>query len=515
MIGGPSLDLKYFKDLVQKRTGLTFDSTRENNLRQKINEMISQRGYRSRALLYAGLLDDDELFLDFVNQLTINETYFFREPQYLKLLTTHLVPLIIAGKKKGEKIKIISAGCSTGEEPYSIAISLMEKFGEDTSRSFAIIGFDINSMALEKAEVGIYGKLSFRGCDDLIRTKYFETGRFGIYQLNTAVRELVQFRRFNLLDNEYPPSLCKADVIFYRNVSIYFDQPTQRKILTGLAANLNEGGYVVFSSSETFSHHDIGALSLIESHGLFYYQKINGAIDQNPQINSLVYSDNNIRHRPPVNIDLARFRKKIVPKVQVTTMGSSSVPMAEKENQAISAGQTIELADPDSLFHEALISFRKKDHARALHLAEILQACDAFRGKAYLLVGCVLMNGEKIREARDLFNKALQIDPLDLEAHMLLGLAAKNCGETDMAITCFNKALYVQNSCWMAYYFLAEIHLSVGKNKKALGYYDTLAKILGNNSTEKLHLIFFPISFQREDLIHLCRKKISYLSEIG
>ncbi|NTV15183.1 MAG: tetratricopeptide repeat protein [Desulfobulbaceae bacterium] len=506
------LDLKYFKDLVQERTGLTFDRTREEILRRKVAEAMEQRGYRSRAELYSALRNDEVAFLEFVNHLTINETYFFREPQYLQLLTDHLVPGLLAGKKAGEKIKIISAGCSTGEEPYSIAIALWEKFAEKTSDLFAIVGADLNSLALEKAEGGVFGKLSFRGCEELVRSRYFEPSRFGLFKIKTAVRGLVQFVRFNLLSEHYPRLLGKADVVFYRNVSIYFDPPTQRKILTSLASIVNAGGYVVFSASETFSHKDVGALSLIESQGLFYYQKLSQGEAHLEVCNpSVLAADSTGSWRSSENAK-ARSGGKTAGRVTATM----AVCPAEKPAVArVSSGVCgfSPAAAPEVLFQEALVCFRRKEHGRAFQLAERLQECKGYRAKAYLLGGCVLLNREKIQEAGELFGKALKMDALDLEAHLLLGLTAKNSGETDRAIKCFSKALYVQNSCWMAHYFLAEIYLSIGNAKKALGFYGTLLKIIESTAVEKSNLIFFPISFKREDLLHLCRRKIAAISE--
>jgi chemotaxis protein methyltransferase CheR len=506
MSGQLPLDLKYFKELVQERAGLTFDSTREEILRQKVAEVVEQRGYRSRAELYAALRGDEGVFLDFVNHLTINETYFFREPQYLQLLTEYLLPELLAGKPKGEKIKIVSAGCSTGEEPYSIAIALLEKYGGKTGGLFSIIGGDINSVALEKAADGVYGNLSFRNSDEQFRARYFEAGGLGQLMLKPAVRELVRFTRFNLLSAVYPPLVCGADVIFYRNVSIYFDSPTQRKILTSLAATINPGGYVVFSSSETFSHQDIGALSLIESQGLFYYQKARAAAERpgggvNPALAAA-----RSRARMP-EMPRGRWAKQ-----PATPARAISPVKPTKSGNPESRPATGSAAAPAGLFEEALHCYRRKEHARALQLAERLQECERYRVKGFLLSGCILLNREQTQEALALFEKALEIDGLELEAHLLLGLAAKNSGATEKAIRCFHKALYVQSSCWMAHYFLAEIHLSLGNARKAAGYYETLRNILENPAGEKTSLIFFPISFHSADLLHLCRKKISSLA---
>lgn len=508
-----TLDLKYFKELVQKKAGLTFDSTREEILRRQVVEMMEQRGYGSRAELYSVLQNDASIFLEFVNHLTINETYFFREPQYLQLLVGHLLPALLAVKKKGEKIRIISAGCSSGEEPYSIAMALLEKFGEDAGNIFAIVGVDINSLALEKADDGIYGKLSFRGSDDLLREKYFEVTRLGNYRIRSAVKDMVQFGRFNLLSDDYHKVLRNADVVFYRHVSIYFDSLTQRKILNSLAEIVNEYGYVVFSASETFSHQDVSALSLQENQGLFYYQKGCGAEDNSAAVGVCedLFNGTHGRSRQGT-AGLERCGKRNTLKGAAAAGGLCAEKVKVARGGLGRWGSADEPAAAEELFQDALVCFRKKEHGRALQLAERLQACECHRANAYLLGGCVYLHRKKDREAVALFDKALQIDSLNLEAHLLLGLTAKNSGEIENAIKSFNKALYVHNSCWVAHYFLAEIYHATGNCKKAVGYYATLLKILEGASGENSGLTFFPISFKREDLLHLCRKKISLMS---
>lgn len=513
MTGRVAFDLKYFKDLVRERTGLTFDSTREEILRQQVAEVMGQRGCRSRAELFALLRDDHGAFLDFVNRLTINETYFFREPQYLQLLTSHLVPELLAGKPPGEKIKIISAGCSTGEEPYSIAIALLESLGADAGRLFTVIGFDLNSAALEKAENGVYGKLSFRGVDEQFRLKYFEADRGDQFKLKAAVKELVRFTRFNLLSADYPSLFNGADVIFYRNVSIYFDPPTQRKILTGLASVLGEKGHVIFSSSETFSHQDIGGLALVENQGLFYFRKTGLAEDG--------VAENRAAALPRTSFARRRLGEgpalngRTVPlgaKLQSLGAGRRS-PSGGALGKTDSAGTSTGAKDSEALFRKAMDCFRMKDLGRASRLAEQLHSCECFRAKGYLLSGCILLNEERVQEAAEFFSRAVQADDLLLEAHMLLGLAAKKSGEDDKAIKCFHNALYIQDSCWLAHYYLAEIHLAGGNARKALGYYGTLKNILEKPGAVMPGLIFFPGAYSREDLLHLCRRKIAAMSE--
>jgi chemotaxis protein methyltransferase CheR len=495
------MELKHFKELVKKRVGLTFDNTREDILRQSIAELLRRKVYVSRAALFNALTRDEAVFLDFVDGLTINETYFFREPRYLQLLTDHLVPNLLDARQSGEKIKIVSAGCSTGEEPYSIAMTLLDKYGPSVASRFTLLGIDIDSSALRRAQAGLFGKLSFRNEESKAQGQYFgEKGR-GLFQIRPEVGKLVNFARVNLLDPVYPEVARGADIIFYRNVSIYFDAATQRKIFKSLAASLNETGYVVFSSSETFSHRDNDCLDLVETAGLFYFRKKIATAAESTGLRQI----GGLEGIPKAS------RGGGVTKGQpgdIAKGGSHRAPLAP-----ISSGPPgkagVRGEDPAALFQEALDFFTRKEPAQALVLLDRLMRHEDFPAKAYILRGCILLNAQKFTEAEELLHKALLIDELDLDAHMLLGLVAKNTGAPGKAARSFQKAIYVEHSCWMAHYFLAEIHLAEREVAKAARAYDSVLRILENGDGNGPRLMYFPISFQRHDLIHLCRKKIA------
>lgn len=135
-----------------------------------------------------------------------------------------------------------------------------------------VIGADIDNDAVRKAEKGIYSTLSFRGLSEDLRERYFEPLPGNMYRIKDCIRDLVEFRKLNLLGDDYPSELSGTDVIFYRNVSIYFESDTQRHIFTKLAGLLNDNGYLFVSSTETLSH-NIGVLSLVEIDGVFLYEK--------------------------------------------------------------------------------------------------------------------------------------------------------------------------------------------------------------------------------------------------
>ena len=166
----------------------------------------------------------------------------------------------------------MSAGCSTGEEPYSIAIMLRERFGAESERLFAITGVDIDSTVIATAQQGVYGKGSFRGMDQSLLERYFEPRDSGRFQVRESIRKQVEFEVVNLLGASYPQRMQLPDIILYRNVSIYFPGQVQREIFGRLAELLADGGCLLVGASETF-HHDIGILSLVKQDSLFFYRK--------------------------------------------------------------------------------------------------------------------------------------------------------------------------------------------------------------------------------------------------
>lgn len=171
------MDLTPFKNIIKERCGLFFEDVRTAALEESIRKRMSVTGIDSRAKYFNNIFDSSDEFLELVNLLTINETYFFREPLHLDLMVDRLMPGLLAAKKAAGKIRIVSAGCSTGEEPYSIVIKLMEKYGAGILKFFSVIGFDIDSSALARARAGVYGLHSFRGFPDDLMAKYFERNR--------------------------------------------------------------------------------------------------------------------------------------------------------------------------------------------------------------------------------------------------------------------------------------------------------------------------------------------------
>ncbi|MBF0473882.1 MAG: hypothetical protein HQK93_09165, partial [Nitrospirae bacterium] len=299
-------------------------------------------------------------------------------------------------------IKIMSAGCSTGQEPYSIVISMYEKYGSGFKKFCSIIGADIDSSTLKKAKIGKYNRESFRNFDDDLKKKYFDETNDGCHQLKNSVIDAVDFHMLNLQSPVYPDNLKDIDVIFYRNVSIYFQSDTKKEIFKKLSQILNNEGFLILSSTETFFH-NIGILSLKEINGLFIYHK-----------NTDIVTDTSPCTNPIEIVDRRKHNRKSLP-VQTKEIAPRLPKTQRIERRTITP----------NLFEEALALGMDKKYDQALSAIDTLINSNKTFYKAYTLKTSILINLNCLKEAKDTALFIVKNDPLNIEAYILLGLIAR------------------------------------------------------------------------------------------
>ncbi|GAE25981.1 chemotaxis protein methyltransferase CheR [Halalkalibacter wakoensis JCM 9140] len=206
-----------------------------------------------------------------VEILTVNETYFFREDKQLSVYQEIVLPSL-QEKDSQQPIKVWSAACSTGEEPYSLAMTTLDS-PHQLSRTVQIVGTDISKRVLHTAEQGVYSKhsLSFRRMPEHWLKQYF-TEHPDKYALNPKVKNMVEFQYLNLLDETNMGRRQEYDVIFCRNVLIYFNTETVKKVASSFYHSLKKGGVLFLGHAETISNMGIG-FETISTNGTFYYRK--------------------------------------------------------------------------------------------------------------------------------------------------------------------------------------------------------------------------------------------------
>lgn len=238
--------------LIYKRTGLFFGENSRFFLEKRIELRMTSLNLKSLDEYFRYLMFDSESDKEwdvFITTITTNETYFMREERQLKCFKEDILPEI-SRKNNGKKIRIWSAGCSSGEEPYTIAILVKESrcIPENLVEIFAT---DINSRVINKAKEGIYGESSFRTVDDSFKVKWFVPEGGQKWRIKDEIKSQVVFQRFNLFELERYALLGNFDVIFCRNVIIYFDMEAKVKVVERFYDKLNNGGYLLLGHSES------------------------------------------------------------------------------------------------------------------------------------------------------------------------------------------------------------------------------------------------------------------------
>jgi len=243
---------RLIRDIIKDYCGLYFDDGSRYLIEKRLSRRVKNHHLNDFRDYYRFIRYDkntEQELSAIMDILTVNETYFFREQNQLKAFSEEILEELKATNKGGKTLRIWSAGCSTGEEPYTISMLINEK-GNFNGWDVEICGSDINQRVLQTARKGVYKKNSFRTTEPYYIRKYF-TEEDGSFQINDSVKEHVNFSYLNLLDPFKTRFLGNMDVIFCRNVLIYFDNVSRRRVIENFHNRLVEGGYLLLGHAES------------------------------------------------------------------------------------------------------------------------------------------------------------------------------------------------------------------------------------------------------------------------
>ena len=246
-------DVRRLCEFIYRRTGMLFEDNKRYYIDRRLSERIAATNSDSFQSYFAHLRSDAEHEIQhLVNAFTVNETYFYREDHQLRCMTSNILDEVTAAKNAADPIRIWSIPCSTGEEPYSIALWLMENWSAVDSHNIEIVGSDIDTRALKAAEEGIYGERALMRLNKPIIDRYFRPIEGG-YQIDQGLRDSIRFTKVNLIDTHEMALYRGFDIILCRNVLIYFDDASRRVAAENLYECLRPGGYICLGHSETMS----------------------------------------------------------------------------------------------------------------------------------------------------------------------------------------------------------------------------------------------------------------------
>lgn len=256
------MDYEQFKKQVFVLTKIDLNAYKEKQMKRRIDSLIAKNKYSGYSDYVSAIKADAKLFEEFVNYLTINVSEFWRNPEQWRILSENVIPELI--KTSGNRLKIWSAACSTGDEPYSL-VMLLSKYMPLSN--IKIMATDIDKQVLEKASVGLYNEKSLVGLPDEFKKKYFTKIGASNYQIADEIKKCVTFKQHNLLKDSYPTNF---DLIVCRNVLIYFTDVAKLDIYKKFNTALRSGGYLFVGSTEQIINYKEINFSSFKS---FFYRK--------------------------------------------------------------------------------------------------------------------------------------------------------------------------------------------------------------------------------------------------
>lgn len=406
-----------FQRYISDNAGLFLDDSKLDTLRTALlarTTALNLKDYREYYRFISFNPRGEEEFKELMNLLTVGETYFFRDVRHFEILEKYTLPDLIKYKKdRGDNsIRIWSAGCSTGEEPYSVAMFLLQHLAIPSLWDIEILATDVSTQALRKAREGIYTKWSLRAIDRKYSQKHF-TPVENKYRLNDDVKQMIRFEYFNLIREPYPLTRMGNywDIILCKNVTIYFKIDSTKRVIHNFYQSLRDGGSLFIGMAESlFQISD--EFNLIEHDGCFLYKKL--ASQEKP----------------------TEFKREI------------KIPVIKK----------IVAEDAEVSFKHAKEHFKAKHYDRAIvELGKVIRLKPQ-HADARLMLADIYANEERYSEAEEECRKVIEINSLLPTAHCLFGVVLGKQKRTTEAISELKKAIYLDQNMALAHLHLANLY---------------------------------------------------------
>ena len=464
----PVRKLDRLGSLVAEKIGLHFPSTKRGDLWRAVSGMAREKGCPDPESYMDQLLSSPTADRDveaLAIHLTVGETYFFRESNSIKALRHHILPGLIRERSKGPKtIRIWSAGCSSGEEPYTAAMLLDMLLPSRRDWDIQILGTDINSLALEKARAGIYTNWSFRETSEALRSKYFVRAAQNRFAIKAGIREMVSFEHLNLAHDRLYLSdkFREQDIIFCRNVMIYLTPEMTKRVIRSFYSCLNQGGWLMVAPSETFLLRG-SRLTPVLLNGTTLYRK-----DGDKRGNMALNFD-----PPPVPLQDIFSRP-----LSSEPVFSSPEPAPPVPSSRISAHDKDE---QDRLYNQAMDAFKKghRGEARAL-LEDLLDRDDQAmkQSRVSILMARVLADLGDLDKAEECCSMALKISKTDPELYHLLAMIYLEQGRQVDAVRELKRSLYLDPDFIASHFTLGSLALDNGRKAEARLHLQNAAALL-------------------------------------
>lgn len=480
--------LSGFSEFIAAHMGLHFPKENWDKLENGIRSAAPELGFKSAESciqwLQSSSLTKKQIEI-LASHLTVGETYFFREQKSFEILEEHIIPeLIHARWGKDQRLRIWSAACCTGEEPYSIAVLLNKILPDLKDWNITILATDINPLFLKKASDGCYKEWSFRNAPAGIKNRYFKKRGKGNFEILSRIKKMVTFSYLNLSDDIYPSlfnNTSAMDIIFCRNVLMYFAPDHAKQIVQRLYSSLVDGGSFIVSPVET-SHVLYSQFETIKFPGAMLFRK------KAEKRREAKASESGVSCAETLTSPDPNYKRQVVlPKQTVPRRKTTKQPLdVESKKQKKSERQL-------TPYEEALALYEQSRYAEAAEkLVEPFfnnQADDnggVPSEKMISLLTRAYANQGKLDEALTWCRKAIEIDKLNPGNHYLNATILQATGRIAEAGRSLKKALYLDPNYVLAHFALGNLARQQGKLEESKRYFKNTVSLLSGLDQETI-----------------------------
>jgi len=466
--------------LIAEKMGLQFSANRWQDLSRTVQALAREHGQEDIKLFVQSLIASsltEHQVKTLASHLTVGETYFFREMKSLEAFSDHVVRGLIkpqSGQKR--RLRVWSAGCSSGEEPYTVAMLIDQMIPEANKWDIRIYGTDINLQALEKARRGVYTKWSFRGTSDILRDRYFDPAEQGMYAVKARFKDMVSFSYLNLAVDDYPSILNtqEMDVIFCRNVMMYFTPQMIRRVIQRMHRYLVEGGWLIVAPSET-STLLASEFSAVQFEGATFYRKAS----QEPSG--------------------YKVWAPVVPVVPIVSAPFVHTPSIWPETVPVSSEVFLvgyPAPEPEynvRRYEDALVAYQGGRYDEAVALLQTILAEKRYgehqvktNGSVFALMARVFANQGNLEQAVKWCEKAISANKINPDYYFLHAMILLEQGLEKAAVQALKRSLYLNQDFIAAYYLLGTLAVRENSLIDAGRYFQQALALLLNVPKEDI-----------------------------
>jgi chemotaxis protein methyltransferase CheR len=415
-------------------------------------------------------------------QFTVGETYFFREPKIFEALEKHILPELIRSRWESDRrIRFWSAGCCTGEEAYSIAILFSRLIPDLNTWNISILATDINPLFLQRATEGVYREWSFRGTPYWLKENYFKVNAEGNYEIHPQIKKMVKFQSINLVEDSYPSLFNDTnamDIIFCRNVLMYFTQDHMSKVIERFHQSLMDKGWLVVGSSET-SHIFFPQYTACNFPGAILYRKEQ---EGKRRFRDYMRGDGE-EIQWGADSTFSTYVPRLRPREEKPSPAAAPVRLKPRPVPE-PASETVVAAVPGSEYQEALALYEVGQYEDVIRRTEKILDGNGTDPRLMSLLSKAYANRGQLNDAIVWCEKAISAEKLNPEHYHLRAVILQEQGQLESAIASLKRALYLDSNFVLAHFMLGNLSQQAGKIRESRKCFENALTLLNGVDQE-------------------------------